>query len=269
MTATAVDLATTAQALVAPWKGILAADESAGKIAKRFASVGRASTDSSRLQYRRTLFTAPGIGQYLSGVILFDETIHQTDDAGGALVGLVVAAGLIPGIKLDRGTIPMPGFPGEMLTEGRFAALSLEAGLVPVVEPDILMDGDHSIARVALDSVLLKTNMVLPGKQSGELADWTLRCLRETLPPADPGVVFLSGGQSPEEATANLAAPDRRRGLPWQLSFSFSRALQEPVLQLWAQDWPDVARAQQSLVHRAAWNSAARCGSYAAVTEPG
>lgn len=339
MTATPVDLAATARALVTPGKGILASDESDGTIAKRFASVGLASTPENRMRYRRMLYGTPGLGRFISGVILFDETLRQADSAGRPLVDLVLDAGIIPGIKVDRGTAPLPGFPGETVTEGldglrhrleeyrelgarftkwravlsvgagrpsptcvaanaevlgRFAALSQEAGLVPVVEPDVVMDGDHPMAahadatacavaatvdalrrhRVALDGVLLKTNMVLPGRDSGRSADprtvaeETLRCLRDTLPPAVPGVVFLSGGQPAQQATANLDALNRLGGAPWELAFSFSRALQEPVLPLWAQDQSREDSAQEALLHRAACNAAARRGAWSTDMEP-
>src|SRR5438093_1190216 len=274
------ELERTARALVAPGKGILAADESTGTIKKRFESIGLSSTEENRRAYREMLFTTAGMEQFISGVILFDETIRQSTANGVAFAKVLEGAGIIPGIKVDAGAKPLAGFPGEQVTEGldglrerlaeyrdlgarftkwravitigegiptqtcidanaealaRFAGLSQEAGLVPIVEPETLMDGDHAIERhydatrrtlealfgrlfahrIELTGTLLKTNMVLSGKsaarQAGaeEVAAWTLRCLKESVPPAIPGIVFLSGGQTDEAATAHLSEMNR------------------------------------------------------------
>jgi fructose-bisphosphate aldolase, class I len=327
------ELERTARALVAPGKGILAADESTGTIKKRFESIGLASTEENRRAYREMLFTTLRIEQFISGVILFDETIRQSTAGGVAFTKVLEGAGIIPGIKVDAGAKPLAGFPGEQVTEGldglrerlaeyrelgarftkwravitigegiptqtcidanaealaRFAALSQEADLVPIVEPETLMDGDHTIDRhydatrrtlealfdrlfahrVELTGTLLKTNMVLSGKsapeQAGveEVARWTLRALRECVPPAVPGIVFLSGGQTDEAATAHLSEMNRIGGVPWQLSFSYGRALQAPALKAWAGQRENVTAGQAALHHRAKLNSAARTGRY-------
>ena len=323
----------TARALVAPGKGILAADESTSTITKRFESIGIDSTEENRRAYREMLFTTPGMEQFISGVIMFDETIRQSTAGGVAMTKVLESAGVIPGIKVDEGAKPLAGFPGETVTEGldglrerlteyrelgarftkwravitigagiptqncidanaealaRFAALSQELGLVPIVEPETLMDGDHTIGRhydatrrtleacfdrlfahrVELTGTLLKTNMVLSGKsaheQAGveEVAQWTLRALRECVPAAVPGIVFLSGGQSDEAATAHLSELNRVGGVPWQLSFSYGRGLQAPALKAWAGKGDNVAAGQRALYHRAKLNGAARTGSY-------
>jgi fructose-bisphosphate aldolase, class I len=328
----------TAQALVAPGKGILAADESTPTMAKRLGGIGMESTEPRRLAYREILFTAPRIGEYISGVILFDETIRQCASDGRAIVEVLRDQGLIPGIKVDRGTTPLAGCPGELVTEGldglrdrlteyaamgarftkwravisigdgrptaaclethahvlaRYAALSQEAGLVPIVEPEVLMDGAHTLDRcaevtaatlravydhlarhrVVLEASLLKPNMVLPGKDcpvqadADEIAEATTRVLRQTVPSAVPGIVFLSGGQSDEQATARLDAINRRVPQPWELSFSFGRALQAPVLRAWAGDDANRNAAHTALLHRAALNGAARHGKYRADME--
>jgi fructose-bisphosphate aldolase class I len=327
------ELEATARALVAPGKGILAADESTGTIKKRFDSIGVESTEENRRSYRDMLFTTLGMEEFISGVIMFDETIRQATSDGTAFAKLLGERGVIPGIKVDAGAKPLAGFPGEQVTEGldglrerlaeyhqlgarftkwravitvgsgiptqgcidanaealaRFAALSQEARLVPIVEPETLMDGDHSIDRhydatrrtlvalfdrlfahrVELAGTLLKTNMVLSGKsateQAGveEVARWTLQCLRETVPAAIPGIVFLSGGQSDEAATAHLSEMNRIGGAPWELSFSYGRALQAPALKAWAGDSANVAAGQKAFYHRAKLNGAARSGSY-------
>ena len=335
------DLVATARALVAPGKGILAADESGGTIAQRYAAVGLACTPASRLRYRRMVVTTPGLAGHISGVILYDETVRQSDADGHRLVDHVVDAGMIPGIKVDLGTVPLPGSPQESVTEGldglrarleeyrrlgarftkwraaftvgpgrpseaccrvnaaalgRFAALSQEAGLVPVVEPDVVIDGSHSVEAhaeatrrvivatvdelrlqgVDFEGMLLKTNMALPGNQSGQrvgpdaVADRTLRVLSGSLPAAVPGVVFLSGGQPPQQATANLDAINRHGAqgrAPWELAFSFNRALLGPTLEAWAADQHDEHHAQAELLHRAACNAAARSGGYTAEME--
>ncbi|TMK87410.1 MAG: fructose-bisphosphate aldolase class I [Actinobacteria bacterium] len=298
------ELERSARALVAPGKGILAADESSGTIKKRFDSIGVESTEENRRAYREMLFTTRGMEEFISGVILFDETIRQSNADGVPFTKLLDGAGVISGIKVDTGAKPLAGFPGETVTEGldglrdrlaehhelgarftkwravitigegiptqtcidanaeglaRFAALSQEAGLVPIVEPETLMDGDHTIDRhydatrrtlealfdrlfahrVDLAGTLLKTNMVLSGKsapeQAGveEVARWTLRVLRETVPAALPGIVFLSGGQTDEAATAHLSEMNRIGDVPWELSFSYGRALQAPALKAW------------------------------------
>jgi fructose-bisphosphate aldolase, class I len=324
----------TAQALVAPGKGILAADESTPTMEKRLRDIGLESTEQRRRAYREILFSTDGIGEFISGVILFDETIRQRAADGTAFPEVLREQGVIAGIKVDKGTSPLAGFPGELVTEGldglrgrladyvsigarfakwravisigdgrptvtcveanahalaRYAALSQEAGLVPIVEPEVLMDGAHSLERcaevtsatlrsvyeqlarhrVVLEASLLKPNIVLPGKDSpaqaslDEVADATIAVLRETVPAAVPGIVFLSGGQSDEDATARLDAINRRDPQPWELSFSFGRALQAPVLRAWAGDQANHDIAQAALLHRAAMNGAARVGSYA------
>ena len=324
----------TAQALVAPGKGILAADESTPTMEKRLRGIGLESTEQRRRAYREILFSTDGIGEFISGVILFDETIRQRAADGTAFPEVLREQGVIAGIKVDKGTSPLAGFPGELVTEGldglrgrladyvsigarfakwravisigdgrpnvtcveanahalaRYAALSQEAGLVPIVEPEVLMDGAHSLERcaevtlatlrsvyeqlarhrVVLEASLLKPNMVLPGKDCptqaslDEVATATIAVLRETVPAAVPGIVFLSGGQSDEDATARLDAINRRDPQPWELSFSFGRALQAPVLRAWAGDQANHDIAQAALLHRAAMNGAARVGSYA------
>ena len=324
-------LTKTAAALVSPGRGILAADESAPTIAKRLAAVGLESTEALRRDYRELLFTTPGLAEHVSGVILFDETIRQRAADGTPFPELLRTAGIIPGIKVDRGTKALAGFPDELATEGldglrdrlleyaalgarfakwraviridterpsagcsdanahalgRYAALAQEAGLTPIVEPEVLMDGAHSIERcaavtrsvlravyeqlarqgVVLTGTLLKPNMVLPGADSpvqvddDTIAAHTLAVLRDTVPASVPGVVFLSGGQTPEEATSRLGALNRQGAQPWQLSFSFGRALQEPVLKTWAGSPANRAAAQEALRVRAALNGAARYG---------
>ena len=336
-------MTSTARALVAPGKGILAADESTPTIEKRFRAIGLESTEDRRRDYREILFTTTGVDHYISGVILFDETIRQQASDGTAFPALLAEHGLIPGIKVDRGTTPLAGFADEVVTEGldglrarlaeyaalgarfakwravisigdrrptvgcleanahplaRYAALSQEAGLVPIVEPEVLMAGDHSIERcaevttaalravydqlarqrVALEASLLKPNMVLAGKDhprqptDDEIAYATITVLRNTVPSAVPGIVFLSGGQSDTDATARLDALNRRGPQPWQLSFSYGRALQAPVLKAWAGDNANRDAAQAAFLHRAAMNGAARHGSYNpgddAISEP-
>jgi len=327
------ELERTARALVAPGKGILAADESTGTIKKRFDSIGIDSTEENRRAYREILFTTPGMEQFISGVIMFDETIRQSTSDGVSFTKALEAVGVIPGMKVDAGAKPLAGFPGEQVTEGldglrerlaeyrelgarftkwravitigdgiptrtciegnaealaRFAALSQEAGLVPIVEPETLMDGDHTIERhydatrrtlvevfdrlfahrVELTGTLLKTNMVLSGKSASEQAGgeevgrWTLRVLRETVPPAIRGIVFLSGGQTDEAATAHLSEMNRRGGVPWELSFSYGRALQAPALKAWAGKPSNVEAGKRAFYRRARLNGAARTGSY-------
>jgi len=334
----AATLASTARALVAPGKGILAADESLSTISKRLAAQNIPSTEETRRAYRELLFTTPGLSEFISGAILFDETIRQKTSAGILFPDFLASHGIVPGIKVDRGTIGLPGFPGEKFTTGLdglrerlaeyrqlgarftkwratfligdgspsdaslaanavalavFAALSQEAELVPIVEPEVLMDGDHGIARcedvmavtlqrvfdalitqhVILEGMILKTAMVLPGLRSQErwdvtaIADATLRCLRRHVPAAVPGIVFLSGGQNDQDATARLNAICRTPGAPWPLSFSFGRALQNGPLAAWNGRAENVRGAQQALRHRASCNSAAVRGTYSAATE--
>ncbi len=323
----------TARDLVAPGKGILAADESTGTIAKRFDSIGVESTEEHRRQYRQLLLTAPGVGEHISGVILYDETIRQAADDGARFVQVLEKAGVIPGIKVDTGAKPLALFPGETVTEGldglrerlaeyrslgarfakwratiligeglptdaaiganahamaRYAALCQEAGIVPIVEPEILMDGDHSMgaceaatgrtlralfeelveSRVDLAGTLLKVNMVVPGKgcatqdDDRAIAEATIRCLVANVPAQIPGVVFLSGGMSDEQATSRLNEMNLAGPHPWELSFSYGRALQTPSLKAWRGDPANVSAAQQALIHRAKMNGLARSGRY-------
>jgi fructose-bisphosphate aldolase, class I len=327
-------LATTANELVAPGKGILAADESDGTIKKRFDSIGVDSTEENRRAYRDLLFTTEGAEEFISGVILFDETIRQSSEDGTPFPKLLEQRGIIPGIKVDKGAKPLALSPAETVTEGldglrdrlaeyrdlgarftkwravikidgsevpsdyciwtnahalaRYAALSQEAGLVPIVEPEVLMDGDHTIERsyavtsrtlqavftelydqrVAREGMLLKPNMVLSGYDSSDQADTrtvaetTVKCLRNTVPAAVPGIVFLSGGQSDETATSHLSAMNAIGPHPWELSFSYGRALQAPALKAWGGEAEKVAAAQQAYYIRAKLNGAARSGSY-------
>jgi fructose-bisphosphate aldolase, class I len=326
-------LSATAKALVAPGKGILAADESGGTIKKRFDSIGTESNESNRRAYREMLFTTKGAADFISGVILFDETIRQHASDGTPLVQLLEAQGIIPGIKVDLGAKPLAAAEGETVTEGldglrerlaeyhelgarfakwratytitdslpsaycidvnahalaRYAALCQEAGIVPIVEPEVLMDGDHTIERsfdvttavldalyealyqqrVRLDGTLLKPNMVLSGygcpQQASvdEVAEASVRCFRATVPAAVPGIVFLSGGQSDELATAHLNAMNKLGSHPWQLSFSYGRALQAPALKAWKGEPANIDAGKDAFFHRAKLNSAARSGSY-------
>ncbi|WP_432479282.1 class I fructose-bisphosphate aldolase [Nocardioides sp. GXQ0305] len=328
----------TARALVAPGKGILAADESTPTMAKRLATVGVESTEEVRRGYREILLTTPGLAEFVSGVILFDETIRQRTGDGRPFPAVLHEAGIIPGIKVDAGTKALAGFPDEVVTAGldglrerfteyvelgarfakwravlrigpgrpspacieanahalaRYAALAQEAGLMPVVEPEVLMDGTHDLDRcaevtqrvlhavydhldrhrVVLEATLLKPNMVLSGTDCPEPADdtavaaATLDVLRRAVPAAVPGVVFLSGGMTEEQATARLDALNRQQPQPWQLSFSFGRALQGPVLRAWAGDDGRREEAQAALLHRAGLNGAARYGSYVSAME--
>ena len=326
-------LRATAAQLVAPGRGILAADESTGTIKKRFDSIGLDSTEDNRRAYRQMLFTTPGLAEHISGVILFDETIRQSATDGPPFAELLATLGIIPGIKVDTGAKPLAMFPGETVTEGldglrerlahyrelgarfakwratiligddiptdfailanahamaRYAALCQEAGVVPIVEPEILMDGDHSIEacgsatartlralyaqlaehRVDLAGSLLKVNMVLSGAgaatQAGpsEVAEATLRVLREHVPADVAGVVFLSGGQSDVDSTVHLNEMNRSAPHPWPLSFSYGRALQAPSLKAWAGDAAKVQDGQRALAHRARMNGLAQTGDY-------
>jgi fructose-bisphosphate aldolase class I len=324
---------TTARELVGPGRGILAADESTGTIKKRFDQIGIESTEDTRRHYRQMLFTTPGLGEHISGVILFDETIRQATDDGIPFVKVLEAAGSIPGIKVDTGAKPLALFPEETVTEGldglrerlaeyrelgarfakwratiiigadtptdfailanthamaRYAALCQEADIVPIVEPEILMDGPHDIDacedatgrtlevlfaqlrehRLDLPGTLLKVNMVVPGKAARILVDdrrvaeATIRCLTTHVPAELPGVVFLSGGMSDEEATSRLNEMNRFGGFPWELSFSYGRALQHPALDAWGGQESNVAAGQAALAHRAKMNGLARSGDY-------
>jgi fructose-bisphosphate aldolase, class I len=332
------ELATTATALVAPGKGILAADESSGTIEKRFRSIQVESTEEHRRAYRELLFTTEGAAEFISGVILYDETLRQTAADGTPLPEVLSRQQIIPGIKVDKGTVALAGFEGEKVTEGldgladrlaayrdlgarftkwravitigegiptfgciaanaealaRFAACSQEAGLVPIVEPEVLMDGDHPVERcdlatrdtlaetfaalrrlrVRFDGMLLKPNMVVSGSDCPtqadvtEVAERTVAALADTVPASVPGIVFLSGGQSDEAATAHLNAMNRLGGAPWQLSFSYGRALQAPALKAWKGEPANAAAAQRAFHHRARLNGAARTGSYTEAME--
>jgi fructose-bisphosphate aldolase, class I len=324
-------LKSTAQALLTAGKGLLAADESFPTIGKRFKALDIPSTEESRRTYREMLFTTPGLNEFISGVILFDETIRQGSSDGTPFAALLARRGIIPGIKVDKGAKPLAGAKGETITEGldglrqrfeefaalgarfakwrgviaigdgrpseyavwtnahalaRYAALAQEAGLVPIVEPEVLMDGTHTIEeslhvtsrvlhavftelrdqRVELEGMLLKPNMVLPGydcrgqASDDEIAAATVRCLRRHVPAAVPGVVFLSGGQAGEQATARLGAINGRGPQPWRLSFSFGRALQDSVLQAWSGVPGQVEAAQRALLDHAEANGAATAG---------
>jgi fructose-bisphosphate aldolase, class I len=332
------ELHETARALVADNRGILAADESSGTIAKRFETIGLESTEESRRAYRDLLFTTPGLEESVSGVILYDETLRQTSADGTPFAELLAGRGIISGIKVDTGAKDLAGAPGEKVTEGldglrerleeyrglgarfakwravitigegiptpycievnahalaRYAALCQEQGLVPIVEPEVLMDADNDIEtcyratkrtlhkvfdelyhqRIDLNGILLKPNMVISGKGSPtqadaeEVAEWTLRCFQQTVPAAVPGIVFLSGGQSDRQASENLNALNSRGPQPWTLSFSYGRALQAPALKAWGGQDENVEAGQSSLALRARCNSAAVAGRYSAEME--
>ncbi len=328
-----------AKAMVAPGKGILAADELGGTITKRFTAIGVELTESSRRDYRELLFrAAKAMSDRISGVILFDETIRQKAADGTPLVTVIEKAGSIPGIKVDKGTKPLPFSPGETITDGldglrerlieyrdlgakfckwravidigpgipsyncinanahalaRYAALCQEENLVPIVEPEVLMDGDHEIgrceevtefvlktvfqelyyARVKLEGMVLKPNMVVPGKKSAkqasdtEIAERTLRVLKACVPAAVPGIAFLSGGQSDVEATARLNAMNRIGDLPWRLSFSYGRALQAAPQKAWSGKAENKSAAQAAFAHRAEMNGLATLGKWSAELE--
>ena len=326
-----------ANAMVAPGRGIRAADESAGTIKKRFEAIGVESTEENRRDYRELLFRSKGMSN-ISGVILFDETIRQKAKDGTPLARIIEQAGSLPGIKVDKGTKPLPFFPGEVVTEGldglrerlieyrnlgakfckwravidigpsiptyyciranaaalaRYAALCQDEGLVPIVEPEVLMDGDHDVdrcfevtektlktvfqelylARVKLEGMVLKPNMVVPGKKSpkqasvSEVAEKTLRMLRECVPAAVPGIAFLSGGQSDLDATARLDAMNRIGGGPWRITFSYSRALQAAPQKAWSGKAENVGAAQAAFTHRAAMNGLATMGKWSSDLE--
>lgn len=333
------DLNTVARAMVAPGKGLLAADESSGTIKKRFDVIGVESTEASRRDYREMLFRATeAMTDYVSGVILYDETIWQDAKDGTPLVKLIEQAGCIPGIKVDEGTQPLPGCPGELVTVGldqlaerlaryyargarfakwravidigagipsmaaiavnahalaRYAALCQQAQIVPIVEPEVLMDGDHDIdrcvevttrvlnktfqelrlQRVELEGMILKPNMAISGKKSAkqagvaEVAEKTIRMLKACVPAAVPGIAFLSGGQSDADATAHLDAINRIGGLPWPVTFSYGRALQAAPQKAWSGRADNVAAGQQAFTHRARMNSLASKGAWTADQE--
>ena len=327
------ELETVAQRMVAKGKGILAADESMGTIKRRFDSIKIESNENNRRAYREMLFTTKGIEEAISGVILFDETLRTSASDGTAFAQVLSRKGIIPGIKVDKGPVDIPGFPGEVVTEGldglrarvkeyyelgarfakwravitigdriptptcleanahalaRYAALCQEGGLVPIVEPEVLLDGSHTVERsqevteetlkvtfsklfehrVYLEGMILKPSMVVSGKdnpkQAGveEVAERTIRCLKRTVPAAVPGIAFLSGGQSAEKATEHLNAMNSMGPHPWEVSFSYARALQDPALKAWKGEAANILAAQKIFYHRAKCNSAARSGSY-------
>jgi fructose-bisphosphate aldolase class I len=326
------DLNKVALAMVAPGKGLLAADESSGTIKKRFDAIKVESTEETRRDYREMLFRSDeAMKQYISGVILYDETIWQNARDGTPLIKLIEQSGAIPGIKVDEGTQALPGCPGELITVGldklaerlkkyyergarfakwravidvgqhvptmtainahalaRYAALCQAAQIVPIVEPEVLMDGDHDIdrcfdvtqrvlnktfqelrvQRVALEGMILKPNMAISGKKSAkqasveEVAEKTIRMLKACVPAAVPGIAFLSGGQSDENATAHLDAMNRIGGLPWSLTFSYGRALQAAPQKAWSGQAGNVAAGQRAFTHRARMNSLASKGEW-------
>lgn len=328
----------TIERLVVPGKGILAADESAPTIAKRFKSIGVESTESLRRAYRSLLVTTPGAEAFVSGVIFFEETLGQQTDDERPIPRVCERAGIVPGVKVDRGLTDLPNSDGDRITQGldglaerldhyreqgalftkwrnvytigahnptplgieanaevlaRYAAIVQSRAMVPIVEPEVLMDGDHDVARcaevteavqvavfsalrrhrVSLEHIVLKPNMILPGKDRERLApevvaEHTVRSLRRTVPAAVPMIAFLSGGQTPSEATANLNAMNAAYpNAPWELSFSYGRALQETALKAWGGDSANIATAQEAFFERARLNGAARNGSYRADME--
>jgi fructose-bisphosphate aldolase class I len=332
------DLEEIAQKMVAPGKGILAADESSGTIKKRFDAIGVESTETSRRDYRELMFRTPAMKEFVSGVILYDETIWQDAADGTPLVKILADAGALPGIKVDEGTEALPGSPKELITKGldglskrlpkyfergarfakwravidigagiptyncvhanahalaRYAALCQQANIVPIVEPEVLMDGEHDIdtcydvtewvlketfselykAEVALEGIVLKPNMAIAGKKSPkkasvqEVAEKTVKMLKNCVPPAVPGIAFLSGGQSDEEATAHLDAMNKLGPLPWKLTFSYGRALQAAPQKAWSGKRENVAAAQKAFAHRARMNGLASLGKWSASLE--
>ncbi len=335
------ELEKTAAALVAPGRGLLAMDESTPTCGKRLKAVGVENTSENRRRYRELLLGNADIGNYISGAILYDETIRQTSSDGTPFARLAEKHGVIPGIKVDTGAKDLAGHPGEKITEGldglrerlqeyrgmgarfckwravitigeglpsrncievnahalaRYAALCQEAAMVPIVEPEVLIDGDHSLERcyevtletqyavfralhcqgIHLPGIVLKPSMVIAGKQCPKkiapdvVARWTIRCLRNAVPAAVPGIAFLSGGQGDEEATAHLNAMNvigREDCLPWRLTFSYARALQNQAMEKWAGKDENAAAAQRILLHRARCNSAASAGEYSAAME--
>lgn len=332
------DLEKIAQKMVAPGKGILAADESSGTIKKRFDAIGVESTETSRRDYRELMFRTPAMKEFVSGVILYDETIWQDAADGTPLVKIIADAGAVPGIKVDEGTEALPGSPKELITKGldglskrlpkyfergarfakwravidigagipthncvhanahalaRYAALCQQANIVPIVEPEVLMDGEHDIdtcydvtewvlketfnelykAEIALEGIVLKPNMAIAGKKSAkkasvqEVAEKTVKMLKNCVPPAVPGIAFLSGGQSDEEATAHLDAMNKLGPLPWKLTFSYGRALQAAPQKAWSGKRENVAAAQKAFAHRARMNGLASLGKWTAALE--
>ncbi|MDB6158507.1 MAG: fructose-bisphosphate aldolase [Gammaproteobacteria bacterium] len=332
------ELARIAKAMVAKNKGILAADESSGTITKRFNSIKIESSEENRRTYREMLFTAPGAAEYISGVILYDETIRQKTKDGTPFPEYLAKQGIIPGIKVDTGAKPLAFFKGETITEGldglrerlveyyklgarfakwravidigdgiptsfaieanahalaRYAALCQENDIVPIVEPEVLMDGAHTIERceevtitvlqtvfdqlfehrILLEGMVLKPNMVISGKKAPkragpeQVAEATLRVLKRHVPPAVPGIAFLSGGQSSEEATLHLSLMNKAGPLPWSLTFSYGRALQDDALKTWAGQPANFAAAQKQMAKRARLNSLATTGSYSSSME--
>lgn len=331
-------LKNTAEKLVSAGKGILAADESTGTIGKRFDSIGVENSEENRRAYRDLLFTTPGAEEFISGVILFDETIRQSSSEGSPFPTLLADKGIIPGIKVDAGAKPLAGAPGELVTEGldglrerlaeykelgagfakwravitigegipsqycidtnahalaRYAALCQEADIVPIVEPEVLMDADNTIdvceavtsrtlksvfsalydQRVRFDGMLLKPNMVISGKRCPtqapirEVAEKSVQVFLDTVPASVPGIVFLSGGQSDELATGHLNEMNAMGMWPWELSFSYGRALQAPALKAWGGKTENIPAAQKAYSHRAKCNSAARHGHYSSEME--
>ena len=327
------ELSATARALVAKGRGILAADESTSTIKRRFDTIKLESTEENRRAYREMLFTAPGAQEYISGVIMYDETLRQKTKEGVPFPSYLAQRGMLPGIKVDLGAKPLAGFPGETITEGldglrerfaeyyklgarfakwravidigsgiptryaidanaealaRYATLSQEAGIAPIVEPEVLMDGAHALerceevtnvvldrvfehlftARVFLEGMVLKPNMVVPGKKSPQqasaeqVAEATVRTLKRQVPSAVPGIAFLSGGQSPAEATLHLNAMNAAGPLPWALTFSYGRALQENALNAWGGKPTGYSSGQQALFVRAKLNGLAATGAY-------
>ena len=334
------ELKNTARAMVAPGKGILAMDESNGTCNGRFAKLGISISEENRRNYRELILTTPGLSKYISGAILYDETIRQSTQEGVPFVKVMTAAGMIPGIKVDTGAKELSQRPGEKVTEGldglrdrlkeyyemgarfakwravitigedipsdgcieanahalaRYAALCQENGLVPIVEPEVLINGNHTIARchrvtektlhevfrqlyvqnVAYDQMILKPSMVISGSECSiqasveQVARATMECLLKTVPPAVPGIAFLSGGQSNERASIHLSTMNQlfKDQSPWQVTFSYARAIQQPALEYWHGDAANVAEAQRLLLHRAMCNSAASQGTYSADLE--
>ena len=327
-----------ARKMVAPGRGILAADESSGTIKKRFDAIGVESTENSRRDYREFMFRTPAMREFISGVILYDETIWQNAADGTPLVKLISDAGAIPGIKVDEGVEPLPGSPKETITKGldqlagrlakyydrgarfakwravidiadgipshnavhanahalaRYAALCQQAKIVPIVEPEVLMDGDHDIDRcydvtqwvlkevfqelyyagVKLEGIVLKPNMAIAGKKAAkragvaEVAEKTVKLLKDCVPPLVPGIAFLSGGQSDEEATAHLDAMNKLGPLPWHLTFSYGRALQAAPQKAWSGKKENVSAGQRAFAHRARMNGLAALGKWSQALE--
>jgi fructose-bisphosphate aldolase class I len=327
------ELESTARAMAAKGKGILAADESSGTIKKRFDSIKLESTEEARRTYREMLFTTPGMSDYISGVILYDETLRQKAKSGTPFAEVLAKQGVVPGIKVDTGAKPLAGFPNETITEGldglrerlieyyklgarfakwravidigsgyptqfaidanahalaRYAALCQEQNIVPIVEPEVLMDGAHDLARceevtgvtlasvfqqlhshrVHLEGIILKPNMVISGKKAAnranaqQVAEATVRCLKRHVPGAVPGIAFLSGGQSSPEATEHLSLMNKLGPLPWELTFSYGRALQDEALKAWGGKAENFGAGQKAFFRRAKLNGLARSGSY-------